>query len=495
MRCLKSGLQCDGQKPITFVVGTIVKSRRSTKSNSRCPPDTNLCVSRIPRTALLSSSEFEIYICYALKNLRRGGCIELSTRSIQPTDLITPPVPAARHRIQISHQAIFSFAAIFFGMQHRQARITQTGFDLYGMVLRRLNETLSDPAHNTNDDLIYAVVTLSIMEMFVSTGAGNHLKHMDGLEHLLALRDHNLPISLETSELYRSLRQMILFAALRSRRTSILASSEWKRQLREHVDSTDELMRQEVFDILAECTVVIALRDHALEDSQISFEKSQFRLKLLKQNALSLLDQLHSWKKRWDDDKEHRATEIPLTCNNLGPSETSRSDGALLFTRTLEYPNDFVAITVLLYNIALIHVLHILALLTSPPPKCLPAENPSTSRLQTPSIKKENVLNDPPHFPKIWSQPPDTQTPIINQSSHTINPYLLAQDTPIQDICRSIPYHLVNSHRASSSTLHWAMATIWIRLRGEESVLGRWVVRVVRERNPFLIKTMKTLAQ
>jgi hypothetical protein len=102
---------------------------------------------------------------------------------------------------------------------------------------------LSDPAYNTNDELIYSVVTLGILELFVSTGAGNYLKHMAGLERLLALRDHSSSISCESSEMYRSLRQMILFAALRSRKASILARPEWKKKLRAYVDSTDELQR------------------------------------------------------------------------------------------------------------------------------------------------------------------------------------------------------------------------------------------------------------
>ncbi|PVH85850.1 hypothetical protein DL98DRAFT_511380 [Cadophora sp. DSE1049] len=396
------------------------------------------------------------------------------------------------HRIHISHQAIFSFAAIFFGTQHRQARITHMGFDLYGMVLRRLNKALPDPAYNTNDDVIYAVVTLSIMEMFVSTGAGNHLKHMDGLERLLALRDHSLPCSLETTELYRSLRQMIIFAALRSRRASILARPEWKKQLREHVDSIDRLMQQELFDILAECTVAIASRDRILSDPQMAPEMSRLVLSKLKQDALSLLEQLSSWRERWDKDEQHRVTEVPILHNNLDPPETDLQAGVLPFATSLEYPDDFAAITVMLYNIALIHVLHILALLTSHPPGSLPDEHSSGS---LPLTNKDNILIDPQHFPNIWSQTPETQNLTTNQSPHPPNPFLLAKKAPILDICRSIPYHLINSHRASSSTLHWALATIWIKLRGEESVVGRWVVRVVRERNPLLVKTMRTLAQ
>jgi len=364
------------------------------------------------------------------------------------------------------------------------------GFDLYGMVLQRLNKALSDPAYNTNDDLIYAVVTLSIMEMFISTGAGNHLKHMEGLERLLALRDHSLPCTLETAELYRSLRQMTLYPALRTRRASILARPEWKKQLREHVDSHDRLMQQELFDVLADCTVVIASRERIFGDPEKTPGTNRLGIIKLKEEALVLLDHLYSWRDRWDNDEEHEVTERPLSDNSLDPLGTDLQTDILPFETTLEYLDDFSAITVMLYNIALIYVLHILALLTSPASPDQPKELSSTPPLQPAHTTKENILKDPLHLPNIWSSPLAT-----DQSPNPLSPYILAQRAPILDICRSVPYHLIDSHRASSSTLHWALATIWIKLRGEESVVGRWVERVVRERNPLLVRTMRTLAQ
>ncbi len=240
LRSRNSGLECDGPRDITFVVGKVVKSRRSTKFGAK-DFDIDLSYYRITCGALVSSIEFDVYICYALKHLRSGGSIEVMTRNIKLTDITS--ARAIIHHGHISHQAILSFAAIFFGTQHRQAHITRLGYAIHGMVLQRLNQALSDPAYNTNDELIYSVVTLGILELFVSTGAGNYLKHMAGLERLLALRDHSSSISCESSEMYRSLRQMILFAALRSRKASILARPEWKKKLRAYVDSTDELQR------------------------------------------------------------------------------------------------------------------------------------------------------------------------------------------------------------------------------------------------------------
>ena len=283
---------------------------------------------------------------------------------------------------------------------------------------------------------------------------------------------------------------MTLYPALRTRRASILARPEWKKQLREHVDSNDRLMQQELFDVLADCTVVIASRERIISNAETIPEINELGLSKLKEKATSLRDQLHCWRERWDNDERHKVTERPLSDNNLDPLETDLQTDVLPFDTTLEYLDDFAAITVMLYNIALIYVLHILALLTSPAPAGLPYKLSSTTPLQPAFTTKDNIVKDPPHFPNIWSTPITT-----DQSANLPNPYLLAQKTPVLDICRSVPYHLINSHRSSSSTLHWAMATIWIKLRGEESVVGRWVERVGHERNPLLVRTMKTLAQ
>ncbi|CZR70000.1 uncharacterized protein PAC_19901 [Phialocephala subalpina] len=493
LRCRKSGLECDGpRRTTTFIVGKVIKSRRSTKAIAR-DSDTELssCPSHILRVSFLSSNEFEVYICYALKHLRRGGTIELTTRTIKPTDIVPARTVATIHRGHISHQAILSFAAIFFGTQHRQPEITRTGFAAYGLVLQRLNEALSDPAYNTKDDLIYAVVTLGILELFC-TGSGNHLKHMAGLERLFALRDHSLPISYESAEMYRSLRQMIIFAALRSRKPSILARLEWKKQLREHIDSPDELQKQELFDVLADCTVVVSARDRILGESNITPEISTHELDKLKQDTLSLLAQLSSWKKRWDSDEKHKIAETPLPHNQLNTIPTDPGEVSLPFTTNLEYTTESVAIAMLLYNISLIHVLQILALLTSPPPEHLPSESQSTSPpttppLQSPLTSDDRFLHDPPHFPNVWSHPPPSNKP-------PPHPYLSAQENPILDICRSISYHLSDPQSAASSVFHWATATVWIKVRGEESVVGRWVWSLLVERKSILVKTLGSLA-
>ncbi|KAL2072577.1 hypothetical protein VTL71DRAFT_11920 [Oculimacula yallundae] len=515
LRCRKSGLECDGPiKEATFIVGKIIKSRRSSKGTDKdsdrgSPPcqgvdksrrsskgsskgsdqELSPCPSDLPRVSLLGSSEFETYLCYALKHLRHGGTIELTTRTIKSTDIVPAPTMAATHYGQISHRAVLSFAAIFFGSQHRQAEITRMGFTMYGKVLQRLNGALSDPAQNTTDDLIHAVVTLTILELFACTGAGNYLKHMAGLERLFALRDLSLPVSYESADMYRSLRQMIIFAALRSKKASILARPEWKKHLREKIGSPARLQKQELFDVLADCTVILSARERILGSFDMAPEISAYELDRLKQDALNLLAQLSSWKGAWDSDSEHKLTEIPISHGQL-ETRTDLIEGCLPFTTILEFPSESVAIMMALYNIALIHVLQLLTLLTSVPDRQSynsTATSQSKPQLQSQPQSNENFLHYPPHLPNLWPHP-------ANILNHPPNPYLAAQEAPIIDVCRSISYHLATHQRRSSSTFHWATATVWIKVGGEESVAGRYVWKLLVESQPMLVKTLRTLA-
>lgn len=470
LRCQRCGFECNGPRDITFVEGKIIKSRRSSNlPTGHGEQDTDFLVYQIPRFNLLGSNESEIYICHALKHLRRGGIIEVTTRNIKYTDII--PARATAHSGRISHHAILSFAIIFFGTLHRQAHIAQQGYVLYGVVLKRLNQALSDPTCNTDDDLIQSVVTLSIMELVAPTGPGNHLKHMAGLERLLNLRDHGTSISVESAALYRSLRQMILFAALRSRKASILAQPEWKKRLRTHCEPGEGLQRQDLFDVLADCSVLIAKRDHLLWSWELCPVKRVDRLDKIRQYALALLAQLSAWRKQWESNEENIYLETPIALAGLETTQAPCGDDAMPFGTGFEFRNKSSVIVLMLYNVALIYVLQILAFLDFDN-----LDNPPDQ-----GFIAENFLNDPSHVDDMWN--------------HTKNPHLLAQRIAVMEICRSIPYYIEMVSRLEPSAIaHWAITTIWLKLRGTKSILGNWVLDFLVQKSPVTAKTLTVLA-
>ncbi|KAH7356278.1 hypothetical protein BKA66DRAFT_252723, partial [Pyrenochaeta sp. MPI-SDFR-AT-0127] len=268
MRCQRRGLDCKGPKETTFIEATIVKSRRSQK-----PTTTWLrhdfkkqapTVLPTPQpTTLMKYAKREVFICYARKHLRPNGPIDLGLQDLQIADINSRDIEARyTSKSPIFRQAVLSLATIYFGTQHKQVSITNEGYIMHGAALQQLNNALSDSMSFTRDEVILSVVTLAMLECIVPTGPGNYLKHMLGLEGLLGLRrpDSLRDCSVKTSELYKGIRDMILFASLRTRQPSILAMSEWKTALRVNCSST-ELQEQDLYDVLADCTILLSERE------------------------------------------------------------------------------------------------------------------------------------------------------------------------------------------------------------------------------------------
>jgi hypothetical protein len=159
----------------------------------------------------LIGNEFEIYICYTRKFIRRGGLVDLALQEVQLSDIITAGTTPANG--QIFHQAFLSFALIVFGSRHGRSQITDQGYAIHGVALRQLNQALSDSNCRTRDEVFLSVVTLALLECMVPTGTNHYIKHMIALERLLELRDPSSHCSPKSSEFYKSVRHMIIFAS------------------------------------------------------------------------------------------------------------------------------------------------------------------------------------------------------------------------------------------------------------------------------------------
>ncbi|KAE9375210.1 hypothetical protein N431DRAFT_196415 [Stipitochalara longipes BDJ] len=246
-RCQIGVLECTGAKDITFVEGTIVKSRRTGKRVPVPTGDTDSAQGQLSLSASLIGNEFEICICYSRRFIRRGGQVDLALQEAELGDMITAGTTVANG--QIFHQAFLSFALMMFGSQHRQEQITKKGYAIHGVALRELNQVLSDSNCRARDEVFLSVITLALLEYLVPTGSKHYTKHMIALEGLLELRDPSSHCSSKSSGLYKSVRHMVLFACLRTGIPSILAREKWKIFLRAQC-SEEELQEQDLFDIL-----------------------------------------------------------------------------------------------------------------------------------------------------------------------------------------------------------------------------------------------------
>lgn len=348
-----------------------MKSRRSPKSSTtRTRNDIEeLDLTAVPTTdsaVLVKSNKREVFICFARNHLRPNGPIDLGLQDLQIADI--EAMDACAHHTRknpIFSQAALTFATIYFGTQHKQSSITNEGYAMHGAALKQLNNALSEPRCYSRDEVILSVVTLAMLECVVPTGPRNYLKHMLGLERLLELRG---PASLmgcprRTSELYKGVRQMILFASLCTRRRSILARSEWKTALRANCTS-GELQEQDLYDVLADCTVLLAEGEQTMASIRTDFGNVNLEQHVLRHKALALLTRLRAWKARWDTDEANAYLEEDgelSSWDSSRPSGTNEYSSA--FATVVRFASDSAARMLMLYNTTLIYVLQVLVVM------------------------------------------------------------------------------------------------------------------------------------
>lgn len=251
------------------------------------------------------------------------------------------------------NQAAITFATLLFGVQHHQNLILTEGYAMHGVALQRLNKALSVPGCHTSDEVLVSVVILAMLEIYMPSGPRNYLKHMLGLERLLELRDPEslANASYATLELYKGVRHMILIASLRNRSPSIFARPGWKAVLRTAL-SLDTPEEQDLHDVLADCSVLIAASDEAADSqSAKSLRILQTRAEIGRK-ASELLGFLKSWRDRWD------STEGNFYTEEENPTAIAADVPTKLCT-IYRFTNNSVARMFMLYNTALIYVLQI----------------------------------------------------------------------------------------------------------------------------------------
>jgi hypothetical protein len=299
-----------------------------------------------PRPSVpLSNSPEDTYIIFARNHLDPNGPMDAALRELQAIGLTRYGATPPRVESQKAHlQAVLSFATIFFGRQNNYFAIAQDGYVRHGATLQQLNRALSAPDCHTSDDIIVSVITLAVQEMLVPTGSGLFLNHILGLEKFLALRDPQVYCSPRSVGLYKCLRHMLLFAALSSGRSTILAKPQWKAVLMQSCENEEESMEQQLYDVLADCSVLM------VELRRIQGDEDA-RVKHLREAVELLREQLRDWRLRWDADESNAPLEL---CTFPQP-------GIVPQPTDLVFPKTRSALRLILYNAALLYVLHILS--------------------------------------------------------------------------------------------------------------------------------------
>ncbi|KAF1921261.1 hypothetical protein BDU57DRAFT_488858 [Ampelomyces quisqualis] len=426
---------------MTFVDATIVASRRKIDRPHGALSTSSSTLSMVssPGTMILPPSvpippnPQEIYIMFARSHLAKDGPDDLSLRALQSMDIARLGANSMSE-CQTAHlRAVLSFATIFFGTKHRQTEITRQGFLSHGVTLQQLNRALLDPKCHEFDEVIVSVITLAIQETLVSSGPDHFLNHMSGLEKLIALRDPRLHCSPNTISLYRCLRHMLLFAALGTGRSTILAKPEWKTMLRQHCENEEQLQEQLLYDILADCSVLASERDKLFTRRTARRENASDEIQIIRTNTEHLCEQLWDWKINWGANPANAYMEIPTVSNTH--IESTGIDAPSIAPTALVFANITSALTLMLYNIALMHLLQILVSIHSSLPQTTPRDH-----------------------------------------------LVAAAHSAVLDICRCMPNATNENFRRelhASPVAHCALQTARTMLQGDDSVNAKWLMSML----------------
>jgi hypothetical protein len=339
---------------------------------------------------------------------------------------------------QVSHQAIMGFATMLFGIQHRQADIAGQGYAMHGVALKQLNQVLSDASRHKRDEVIVAVATLAISECLIPTGPNNCLTHMTGLQRLVALQD---PVSFWTGNpigFCEGVRFMVLLASLQLGKPSILARPEWKKAMRAG-SSYEKLQEQDLFDVLADCTVLLAERSTVLSAWDADDVKAKGQRDDIQRRAHCLLAHLRKWRLRWDADLKNALDDTPASPSGFEEPQFAGNvdpDGVLVTVAMIK--SIPVAVMLMLYNLALVHVLQILA----------------------PLPREESAPQNPSHQPE------------------SAGVYHADERNAAREACRCLQYYMSIRRRldpSASPIVHWAVFAVWERLRRDDSAEGAWM--------------------
>tara|TARA_R110002003_G_scaffold55_5_gene4987 strand:+ start:36964 stop:38181 length:1218 start_codon:yes stop_codon:yes gene_type:complete len=383
-------------------------------------------------SASLRDDPQEVYIMFTRKFIADGGPVDLALRELQSRD-ITRLQTSRTADCKTAHlRAVLSFATTVFGTKQKQTSVIQQGYLSHGTTLKHLNQALSEPNCHEYDEIIVSVTTLAMQEMLVPSGPKFFLNHMMGLDKLLALRNPQSPCSPRTLSLYKCLRYMLLFAALSAGRASVLAKPGWKSMFSQHCESEEETQEQLLYDNLADCSLLVPVRDNLLKDWETTpHDERAEGVNSVRRRADDLLDGLRAWRGQWLASPGNAYTETPAYLAQTQPSTYPRIDETPVGITDLVFPNIASASLLMLHNIACLHVLQVHI--------SLPFDSQSTS-------KKDE--------------------------------YFAAAYSTILEICRSMPYCLdeeLHKDLHAGPVVFWAVQVADMVLKGDASVEGRFL--------------------
>ncbi|GKT51846.1 uncharacterized protein ColSpa_12027 [Colletotrichum spaethianum] len=290
---------------------------------------------------------------------------------------------------------------------------------MYGLALKRLNEALSDPLQYASDEIIVAVATLAISECLVPSGKNNYLNHMMGLQKLLDLQDPGT------------------------------FWPQWKSAMRVGASPKD-LQEQDLYDVLADCTVLLEKREGILATWDLDAATATQQVREVEDHGCALYAQLYNWRKRWNAETARGASG---TCTIFsGVISTSNSPGSDSATSLIsgDVLSRKMVVELVLFDLALLTLMHTLA--------SLPCE----------------ALHGPQNGAKSLTE------------------YYASQERRAAlETCRCIRSYVEGGQCLDASVppiLHWAIVTAMKSLHHDTSVEAAWLRELVTSKGKQVVE-------
>ncbi|RHZ63010.1 hypothetical protein CDV55_106098 [Aspergillus turcosus] len=214
--------------------------------------------------------------------------------------------------------SLCALSTTYFGKIHSHPRLVQKGARLYSKALQSLRAQLECPDQvHLESELLVAVICLATLESVALTQSSAWLQHYQGLARITELRGPHRHQSGVGAALLPTLRSCIAIGYIVERKRCFLEDPAWK-----SIPWAGRMSSKTPIDYLHDvfCDIPGLLEDL---DKVIAWDpdmpgRDEF-LGQVRQNTLSTLEILYSWRCKWQEDNPDTAFFIP--------SSNSGSDG------------------------------------------------------------------------------------------------------------------------------------------------------------------------
>lgn len=390
-----------------------------------------------------------------------------------------------RDRSLVDSLAVKALATTFFGRVHGQKQLRDHGALLYGQALNEvsknlLDPTLSDSPSSAVSSTIAATMTLGWYEIVSYTSTSGWRQHASGSGRLLEMSGPRKFQAQPDHGLFLAARSNILVQALADHKRTFLEQDDWK-IIPWALDPTSKTSLNYLLDILC-------MLPGFLEDQDELKKAATFCLPSLwtslKRRVQGQLDVLQDWKRDWDSrfpgavfemdlDEEQRrdwnerfsytimkmrqedATAILKTNENLNTPNFGKQFHFMDINRANEFT---------LYNTCMILLFELLYDLED-------ADIPHSSSPVATLCQITNTV-----YPESAKTSPKSRLSVSGAKK--------IQRHCAINICRSVPYHLLQRHGYGGAYLLIFPLTVvmitWSEERGQDLAEKNWTIKLLR---------------